>query len=116
MRMLASLILRLWHWLASWLVRKPKPLRTIQIEELLEKIRPDVVYVLGEGSQKWFVAMLCPCGCGETVQVSLLADAKPRWRLIEYPDGTISLEPSIWRRAGCRSHFYLKRGIIQWCI
>lgn len=115
MNMLVNLMLRLWYWLTSCLRREPKPLRTVRLEELPVAMAPGTVYVLGEGPHRWFVAMLCPCGCGETVQVSLLSDAKPRWWLTEHPDNTISLQPSIWRRAGCRSHFYLKQGIIQWC-
>ena len=74
-----------------------------------------VVYVLGEGRYKWFVALRCPCGCGALVQISLLPDAVPRWRLTEHPDGSISLEPSVWRRVGCRSHFFLRRGSVEWC-
>jgi hypothetical protein len=106
---------RLWHWITSWFRRAPKPLHTVHLEELPEQLGAGAVYVLGEGSHKWFVAMICPCGCGETVQVSLLTEARPRWRLVEHSDGTISLEPSVWRKVGCRSHFFLRRGMIQWC-
>jgi hypothetical protein len=63
----------------------------------------------------WFVAMLCPCGCKETLQMSLLHDANPQWKIIEHGDGTITLQPSVWRKVGCRSHFFLRRGLIQWC-
>lgn len=115
MKFLINLIIRLWRWIASWFGRVPRPLQTVHLEELPEKLAPGVVYVLGEGAHKWFVAMACPCGCGETVQVSLLSDAKPRWRLVEHPDGTISLTPSIWRKVGCRSHFFLSHGTIEWC-
>jgi hypothetical protein len=115
MRFVISLIVRLWRWITSRFSRTPVPLRTIHLEELPEVLEADAVYVLGEGSHRWFVAMLCPCGCGDTVQVSLLADAEPQWWLTEYGDKTISLEPSIWRRAGCRSHFFLRRGLIEWC-
>jgi hypothetical protein len=115
MNYVLGMIMRLWQWVASWFRRSPKPLRTIHQEELPEQLDAGAVYVLGEGQHKWFVAMACPCGCGDTVQVSLLADAKPRWRLIEHGDQTISLEPSVWRRVGCRSHFFLRRGLIEWC-
>jgi hypothetical protein len=85
------------------------------IEELPEVLDPAVVYVLGEGKHLWFVAMICPCGCNSTLQMSLLADAIPRWTLIEHSDGTISLQPSVWRTLGCRSHFFLRRGLVKWC-
>ena len=106
-----------WGWLRSWFVReKPiRPLQTVHLEELPDTLDPKNVYVLGEGQHVWFVAMMCPCGCKETLQMSLLHDAKPKWKLIEHGDGMISLRPSIWRKVGCRSHFFLRRGLIQWC-
>lgn len=111
-----SLVVRLWTWLSSPWRRTERPLRAVLIEELPDRLDPKVVYVLGEGKYRWFVALACPCGCGTTLQVSLLPDSKPRWRLIEHPeDGTVTLEPSIWREIGCRSHFFVRHGRIQWC-
>lgn len=108
----------IWAWLRSWFVRPdtgPRSLKTVYLEELPEELDPEVVYVLGEEEHRWFVAMLCPCGCKATLQLSLLAMAVPQWKLIEHPDHTISLHPSVWRTVGCRSHFFLRRGFIQWC-
>jgi hypothetical protein len=111
------LLAGVWNWLRSWFVReKPiRPLHTVHLEELPDVLDPGNVYVLGEGQYLWFVAMLCPCGCKETLQMSLLNEAKPRWSLIEHDDGTITLYPSVWRKIGCRSHFFLRHGLIQWC-
>lgn len=114
-RLVTRLLGRVWLWVTTWSRGAPKRLRTIHLEELPEQLDAGVVYVLGEGPHRWFVALLCPCGCGATVQVSLLADAKPRWHLLEHPDKTISLHPSVWRKVGCRSHFFLRNGCIQWC-
>jgi hypothetical protein len=95
---------------------KTHPLRAVYVVELPDKPDKRAVYVLGEGSHRWFVALICPCGCGEVLQMSLLAGARPRWQLIEHRDTrTISLHPSVWRRVGCKSHFFLKHGIVQWC-
>lgn len=85
------------------------------MEEQPETLAPKTIYLLGEGENLWFVAMLCPCKCGAVIQTSLLQSARPRWDLVEHNDGTISLLPSIWRREGCRSHFFVKRNSIQWC-
>jgi hypothetical protein len=114
---MGRLLAAFWNWLRSWFVRKTpvRPLRTVHLEELPDVLDPKDVYVLGEGQYRWFVGMMCPCGCGETVQMSLLKDAKPRWSLVEHTDGTISLHPSVWRKIGCRSHFFLRHGVIQWC-
>ncbi|WP_436231260.1 DUF6527 family protein [Caballeronia sp. LjRoot29] len=59
--------------------------------------------------------MICPCGCGEVIELNLLKQARPCWSAEEHPDGTISLVPSVWRQRGCRSHFFLRRGGIEWC-
>jgi len=112
---LVQALLRLWRWICGWFSRKPQPLRTVLLDERPEKIESGVVYVLGEGLHRWFVIMLCPCGCGDTVEMSLLENAKPRWWLTEHPDQTVSLKPSVWRRVGCRSHFFLQHGLIEWC-
>ena len=108
----------IWAWLRSWFVRPAmpvQPLTTVHAEELPEVPDPAAVYVLGEGDYHWFVALVCPCGCRATLHMSLLPDAEPRWKLIEHKDGTISLQPSVWRTVGCRSHFFLRHGRIQWC-
>lgn len=115
MKTIVNLALRLWFWIKSWFSRRARPLQTVYLKEIPETLAPAEVYVLGEGSHKWFVAMLCPCGCGDSVEVSLLPDAEPRWSLTEHRDTTISLMPSIWRRSGCKSHFFLRRGLIEWC-
>ena len=115
---ISAAVAAIWEWLRSWFVRpieRIRPLRTVLTEELPEVVEPGVVYVLGEGTHRWFVAMICPCGCQELLQMSLLADAKPRWRLIEHgDDGTITLQPSVWQKVGCQSHFFLRRGLILW--
>jgi hypothetical protein len=115
MRRIAAALAAMWDWLRSWFVRPARPLKTLRAEEMPERLDPKAVYILGEREHVWFVAMVCPCGCKATLQMSLLPDAKPRWRLVEHDDGTISLQPSVWRKVGCRSHFYLRRGLIQWC-
>ena len=98
-----------------WFLRQPVPLRTVKVEELPDQLNPKSVYVVGEGAYLWFVAMLCPCGCGATLHMSLMPEGSPKWHLREHDDGTITLHPSVWRTKDCRSHFFLRQGLIQWC-
>ncbi|MDB5295217.1 MAG: hypothetical protein JWO31_1200 [Phycisphaerales bacterium] len=105
----------LWAWVRSWFIRRPRPLKTFYLEELPDKLDSKAVYVLGEGANHWFVSFLCPCGCGVPLQMTLLPEDRPHWRLTEHPeDRTVSLAPSVWRHAGCHSHFFLRRGQIDW--
>jgi hypothetical protein len=59
--------------------------------------------------------MICPCGCKEVINLNLLKTVRPRWSVKEHPDRTVTLTPSVWRQKGCRSHFFLRRGRIEWC-
>jgi len=85
------------------------------VEDLPEEPAPHILYVAGEGEYAWAAAMLCPCGCGDAIQLSLLEDARPHWTVKREQNGTPSVMPSVWRRKGCRSHFFLRRGRIVWC-
>jgi uncharacterized protein DUF6527 len=105
----------LWNRFWRWVRRAPVPLRTVFVEELPDDLESKSVYLVGEGAYLWIAAMLCPCGCGDTLHMSLLSDGRPKWELIRHGDGTISLRPSVWRTKGCRSHFFLRRGMIVWC-
>jgi hypothetical protein len=102
---------RLIKWLTStrgprWHVR--------EIEDFPDALAPLTVYVIGEHGHQWYAAMQCPCGCGDTLQLSLHRDANPRWTLRRRWDGAATLSPSIWRRAGCRSHFFLHASRVRW--
>lgn len=111
MKWLRSLWNRFWRWVK----RAPTPLQTVRVEELPEDLDARNIYLVGEGAHLWFAAMLCPCGCGATLHLSFLPDGHPMWELTWYDDGTISLHPSVWRTKGCRSHFFLRKGLVVWC-
>lgn len=78
-------------------------------------VQPGTVYVVGEGGHPWFAAMACPCGCGETIKLAMVQGSRPRWSLARHWDDTVSLKPSVWRKVGCKSHFWVRSGRIDWC-
>jgi hypothetical protein len=84
------------------------------IDDLPDRLKANRVYLAGENGHLWAAAMLCPCGCGDTIELNLLQAAKPCWEAHMHEDGLVSLKPSVWRQNGCRSHFVLQRGIIKW--
>ena len=59
--------------------------------------------------------MRCPCGCGETIELLVLDGAKPRWDVLIDKKNLPTLHPSVWRQTGCRSHFWVRKGRINWC-
>jgi hypothetical protein len=109
---LSHLFWQLIEYLRSCLVKGEYVV--VRADELPEGIRPNRLYVLGEMTP-WAVALMCPCGCREIIQLSLLEDDSPRWQLVSASKRQPTLHPSIWRKRGCQSHFILRNGRIQWC-
>ena len=90
------------------------PLRTVVVDELPDSPQGGVLYLLGLNQMSWAALLLCPCGCGSLIELNLLPEARPCWRIKEHCDSTISLTPSVARITGCRSHFWVKGGLIEW--
>ena len=103
-----------WWWLLDKLGR---PYRTVVVEEHLpRKLKGRTLYVVEEDDFEEQAAMLCPCRCGRVVQLNLLTDERPCWRLTRHYDGTTTLHPSVWRKKDCGSHFWFRKGRVQWCL
>ena len=99
-------------WVRGWF---DPPYRTIIVEEYLPKtLRPRALYIVQEDGAQEQAAMICPCGCGRVLQMNLLTDDRPCWRVTRHEDGTATLYPSVWRKKDCRSHFWFRRGKIEW--
>jgi hypothetical protein len=80
-----------------------------------DAMRSGQLYVVGNTKfQKWAL-MRCPCGCGETIMLSLSRKQRPSWSVDVDWLGRPTLEPSIRQTAGCFSHFWLKGGALSWC-
>ncbi|MGE6743310.1 DUF6527 family protein [Allorhizobium pseudoryzae] len=76
--------------------------------------RRNLVLTRDDGDD-WSVGMRCPCGCGDTIELMLLEEARPRWDVVTDSAGRPSLHPSVWRKTGCMSHFWVRNGRIHWC-
>lgn len=72
------------------------------------------VILVRDGGEDWSVALRCPCGCSRTIELLVVPEAAPRWDLTVNVRGQPTLHPSVWLRDGCRSHFWLRGGRIQW--
>jgi len=70
--------------------------------------------LLVDGGAPWSVGMQCPCGCGDTLELILLPSVKPNWKLAIDAKGRPTLSPSVWRSTGCRAHFWLRSGKVNW--
>ncbi len=83
--------------------------------DLPTKLKSNTLYVVHEDGFLEHAAMLCPCGCTEILQMNLIPDERPLWKLTKHENGTVSLYPSVWRKKGCNSHFWLRNSHIKWC-
>ena len=77
-------------------------------------IQNNTLYIVGENGNYWVVIFLCPCGCGDLIQLNLLPEFRPRWSIKKHLDATLTLHPSIDRLVGCRSHFWIRKGVVEW--
>jgi len=100
--------------LLEWLGFGEKSYRVQKVEEVPDTPRPFVVYAIGD-SDAWLAALVCPCGCGHLIQLSLLKGDSPHWSLQTDCSGKVSISPSVWRSLGCQAHFFVRGGRIVWC-
>jgi hypothetical protein len=90
-------------------------LRARRVEETPDALDAGVLYIVGEGRHLWFVSMLCPCGCGDALKLSLMQESRSYWTVVVHSDRTVTLWPSVAREVGCRSHFNIRRSkVIYW--
>lgn len=84
------------------------------VDDLPNEICPGIIYIIGEKEFHWQLAMICPCGCNEIIQLNLLKDASPQWEFRITKKNKITIYPSVWRNKGCKSHFVLKNSVVNW--
>jgi hypothetical protein len=77
-------------------------------------IEKNVIYIIGEKRYKWLAVLICPCGCSDQIQLNLLQEGNPCWKVIKHWDKSVSIFPSIWRTIGCKSHFTIRKGTVSW--
>ena len=105
------------RWWLQMLERAlPRRRLEISVNDLLPAKMPRRSLVLvRDGGDDWSVGMRCPCGCGDVIELPLQLGVRPRWSLEADPFGQPTLSPSVWRRTGCRSHFWVRGGRVCWC-
>ena len=110
---------RLWLLLLATLGLTAKPdlivelVKTNPSNEAVPQNR--LLVVGGRAYQKW-AYFRCPCGCGDVIMLSLAKSRRPRWAVTFDWLNRPSIEPSVRQTAGCCSHFWVRRGVVEWCV
>ena len=109
--------MKLARWLRNaWARFGPRrDLVVIEGDSLPKRLPRRNLVLAREDKEDWCVGMRCPCGCGDTIELLVIKEAKPRWDIAVNAKGQPTLSPSVWRKTGCRSHFWLRRGRVEWC-
>jgi hypothetical protein len=89
-------------------VKYSKVVRAHDQTEASKLLKRGVLVLIIPNERAKSLKFLCPCGCGETVSVNLMAEAGRAWRVAFEPKHGLSLWPSVWLTTGCRSHFILR--------
>ena len=97
-------LLRLWD----------KPFLAQRIEDPVEAPEKKVLYIVGTAEEPWQVELICPCGCKDKIVLPVNNSTSPRWSLKITEQNIPTLHPSIWRTKGCNSHFFLRKGKVEW--
>jgi hypothetical protein len=109
---------RFWLSLLAWLGLTAQPDfvgELVKVNPANEEVPPNrLVVVGGRGYQKW-AYLRCPCGCDEVIMLSLAKSRRPRWTVTFDRLNRPSIEPSIRQTSGCHSHFWVRRGVVDWC-
>ena len=93
----------------------PRRLRVVDGDSLPRSLPWRDLVLARDADEDWCVGMRCPCGCGQTLELMVIREAAPRWDLSIKAGSLPSLTPSVWRQTGCRSHFWLRDGRVDWC-
>lgn len=88
--------------------------KALPCDDAPERLFPNVLYLIGEHTA-WAAVFLCPCGCQKAIWLNLLRGHRPRWTVLVSNKGVPTISPSVNRRIGCKSHFFLRSGRIVWC-
>lgn len=92
------------------------PYRTVTVQDILPaRLQKRTLYVVEDDGFQEQAVMICPCGCAKILHMNLLMDERPCWKVTRHEDETTSLHPSVWRKKDCGSHFWFRRGRVQWC-
>ncbi|AGF53761.1 sll6052 (plasmid) [Synechocystis sp. PCC 6803] len=89
--------------------------RMVNFHPAPEEIMSGEVVIVGDRNHKKWACFRCPSGCGELILLSLNKNQHPSWRVDCDWLNRPTLHPSVRQLNHCQCHFWIKRGVTQWC-
>lgn len=98
------------------LIRRPELIqKQVSDHPLPETMDAGILYIVGgPGYQKWAV-FRCPKHEDEIIQLSLMANRRPRWTVSPDFFDRPTIHPSVRQMEGSFAHFWVKSGRVEWC-
>jgi hypothetical protein len=93
----------------------PRKVSVIEDDSLPNRLPMRNLILAREDGEDWAVGFLCPCGCKKEIELMLIEEVKPNWKLTFDERNRPTIHPSVWLKVGCKSHFWLRNGKIIWC-
>lgn len=85
------------------------------VQDIPEQIvSKNTIYLVGENENYWCVILQCPCGCQDSIHLNLIDKIRPRWKVDLTNKKGVTLSPSINKKKGCKSHFFIREGDVVW--
>jgi Family of unknown function (DUF6527) len=111
--------MKIFRIIAEWCQQKyetctSQRYKSIQVDNYPKKVAPRTVYIVCDGPITDTIIFKCPCGCKADIYLNLLKDTRPNWSYFLDVRDKVTISPSIWRKAGCKSHFFVRKGRICW--
>jgi len=73
-----------------------------------------IIYVVGNEKYVKWAYLKCPSNCDDVIMLSLIKSNGPSWRISQDKLGRPTIYPSIHKLDGCKSHFWIRSGKINW--
>lgn len=118
MKPLIAYVLSWIAWLLTALGLAAKPrfrARWSESTPNTKQLSEDDFVIVQSGEHLKWACFRCPCGCGEKISLSLANNRRPSWRVATDWTARPTVHPSVWQTAGCYSHFWIRKGEIEWC-
>jgi len=104
------------RWIAAAAERTEEFFEGLEVLEIVERdnLREKTLFLEGSRKSPKWLHFVCPCGCREIRSVNLMTKYSPYWTIEITAGDKVSVSPSVWITAECRSHFWIYKNKVLW--